>query len=269
MKYAIIKHRIFEIIETPTESNKASKIFDVTSITLILLNLGIVIAETFALPDAVQGILQYIEIISIAFFTMEYILRLVTSDLKYPELSKFKSRVRYMFSFLAIIDLLSILPFYIPMLIPVDLRVLRTLRIFRIFRILKINRYTNALTTIGQVFKNKASQLISSCCVVFVLMLIAAILMFNIENAAQPDTFKNAFDAIWWAVATLTTVGYGDIYPVTDAGKILSSIIAILGIGFVAVPTGIITAGFQEELSKNDTEEKEKKYCPYCGEKLE
>ena len=144
------------------------------------------------------------------------------------------------------------------------------LRIIRLFRVFKINRYTNALVSIAKVFKNKQSELLSSIFVVLLLMIVASVLMYGVENKAQPEVFRNAFDALWWALATLTTVGYGDIYPITVLGKILSAIIAILGIGLVAVPTGIISAGFMENM--NQTKEKckpeEFKYCPYCGKEL-
>lgn len=175
---------------------------------------------------------------------------------------------------MAIIDLLAVLPFYIPFLIPIDLRVLRTLRVIRLLRLFKVNRYTSALSTIADVFKKKANQLISSMIVVSLLMVIASVLMYNVENAVRPDKFQNAFSGLWWAVATLTTVGYGDIYPVTAAGKILSAIIALLGIGLVAVPTGIISAGFTENLQEKQKEKEkeeadEKKFCPYCGKKIE
>ena len=168
---------------------------------------------------------------------------------------------------MALIDLLAILPFYLPFIIPIDLRVLRMLRMVRLFRVFKVNRYTNALTSIGAVFKEKKNQLLSSIFVVMVLMVIASVLMYNIENEVQPEAFSNAFSALWWAVATFTTVGYGDVYPITTAGKILSALIAFLGIALVAVPTGIISAGFMEQIGK-DKDEIEKEYCPYCGRKL-
>lgn len=189
-------------------------------------------------------------------------------DMLRPDLSPARARLCYMVSFMAVIDLLSILPFYISF-IPVDLRVLRMLRIVRLFRVFKINRYTTALASIGSVFKAKKQQLFSSVFVVLLLMVIAAVLMYNIENAAQPETFDNAFSALWWAVATFTTVGYGDIYPVTAAGKILSAIIAILGIGLVAVPTGIISSGFIEQMDSGEPETDQKHFCPYCGHKLD
>ncbi len=262
-----IKQRIYNIINDNDKKNTIGNIFDGIIITLIIINIITVIAETFRLPESVKNIFNIIEIVSVIIFTAEYILRVWTADLIYKKLNPVKARLKYIFSFMAIIDLLAILPFYIPFIIPVDLRVLRALRIIRLLRIFKVNRYTSALSTIAEVLKRKKSQLISSILVVFLLMIVSSVLMYNIENTAQPDTFKNAFSALWWAVATFTTVGYGDIYPVTVLGKILSAVIAILGIGLVAVPTGIISAGFMEQIEKSDDDDK-KEYCPYCGHKL-
>ena len=262
-----IKRRVYDILEYSESGNKVGKTFDVFIIILIIINVITVIVDTFETPERVKLCLRYIEIVSVIIFTVEYLARLWTCDLKQPDLPIIKSKIKYVFSFMAIIDLLAILPFYLPMIITVDLRVLRMLRIIRLFRIFKISRYTNALNTIATVFKNKASQLISSMAVVLMLMLMASVIMYNVEHEAQPDQFKDVFQAMWWAVATLTTVGYGDIYPVTVLGKFLSAVIALLGIGLVAVPTGIITAGFSEIVTqKNDDE---KMFCPYCGHKLD
>jgi voltage-gated potassium channel len=136
-------------------------------------------------------------------------------------------------------------------------------------RILKVNRYTDALSAVGDVLKRKASQLVSSMLVVLVMMIIASVLMYYIEYEAQPEVFENAFSGVWWAVATLTTVGYGDIYPITAPGKMLSTVISLLGIGLVAVPTGIISAGFLEQMNLDaDKSGEEARYCPHCGKKL-
>ncbi len=267
-----IKDRIFEIITSPEKPSKASKIFDIFIICLIILNVITVIADTFKLPAWAGNIMWWIEVVSVVIFTIEYLLRIYVADLLFPELGPVRSRLRYLRSFMAVIDLLAILPFYIPYLIPIDLRVLRMLRIIRLLRIFKINRYTSALSTIVEVFRRKKHELLSSIAIVTMLMIIAAVLMYNIENEAQPDSFENAFAALWWAVATLTTVGYGDIYPVTVLGKILSAVIALLGIGLVAVPTGIISSGFvesmEEKKNKKENEHDEKCFCPYCGKKL-
>lgn len=264
-----LKQRVFEIVQANKDEDKISKIFDISIIALIIVNVVIIIADTFQLPKWCSNIFNSVEIFSVIIFTIEYICRLWTADLLYPDLPPSKARIKYIFSFMALIDLLAILPFYIPFIIPIDLRALRMLRIIRLFRIFKMNRYTSALHTISDVFKNKKSQLLSSLFVVALLMIIASVLMYNIENNAQPEAFGNVFSALWWAVATLTTVGYGDIYPITPLGKILSAIIALLGIGLVAVPSGIISAGFTEIINKDDENiEDEKKYCPYCGKKL-
>ena len=269
-KYQKFKLRVFEIIEAGEKGDIASKIFDVFIIFLIIVNLFVIFIETFSISELMRNIIYGIEIFSVIVFTIEYLLRIWTAPLLFPEKSPAKARLKYIFSFMAIIDLLAILPFYIPYIIPIDLRVLRAFRVIRLFRIFKINRYTHALSMIAQVFKNKAAQLISSVLVVALLMMIASVLMYNIEYSEQPEAFSNAFDTMWWAVATLTTVGYGDIYPVTVAGKLLSTVIAFLGIGMVAVPTGIITAGFTELTDKNKNEEKEQKsFCPYCGHKID
>lgn len=262
-----IKKAIFNTIRDDDKNGIAGNIFDGIIISLIIVNVITVIAETFTLPALLRDILYYIEIISIVVFSIEYIARVYTSDLLYSNISPMRARIKYIFSFMALIDLLAILPFYLPFIIPIDLRVLRMLRMVRLFRVFKVNRYTNALTSIGAVFKEKKNQLLSSIFVVMVLMVIASVLMYNIENEVQPEAFSNAFSALWWAVATFTTVGYGDVYPITTAGKILSALIAFLGIALVAVPTGIISAGFMEQIGK-DKDEIEKEYCPYCGRKL-
>ena len=270
------KTRVFQIIEPAENGDLIGRVFTFLIIALIVLNISMVIAETFTLPASVISVFNVIEIVSVVIFTLEYLLRVWTADMLRPDLSPVKARLRYIFSFMALMDLFAILPFYVPFIIPVDLRVLRTLRVTRLLRLFKVNRYTSALSTIGRVFKKKASQLIASMFIVSLLMIIAAVLMYNIENAAQPNVFHNAFDSLWWAVTTLTTVGYGDIYPITAAGKILSSVIAILGIGLIAVPTGIISAGFMETINETNAAPQdsapethdEKCYCPYCGKRL-
>lgn len=262
------KKRLFEIIQSANDNDVASKIFDIGIICLIIINVILVIADTFDLPPVIGKISSITELISVIIFSIEYVCRLFTSDLLYPDLKPYKARIKYIFSFMALIDLFAILPFYIPFIIKVDLRVLRILRIIRLFRVFKINRYTSALSAIAMVFKRKKNQLISSIFVVLLLMVIASVLMYNVEHDAQPEAFSNAFSALWWAVATLTTVGYGDVYPVTVFGKILSAVIAILGIGLVAVPTGIISAGFMETIEDDKSIGDEKQYCPYCGKKI-
>jgi len=187
---------------------------------------------------------------------------------------------------MAVIDILAIIPFYIPFALPVNLMILRMLRLLRLLRIMKMNRYTGALVLIKNVITRQAPQLISSLFAVFLLLVLASLLVHSVEYDAQPDVFENAFSGLWWAMATLTTVGYGDITPVTGIGKFLGTIIALLGIGLVAVPTGIISVGFIEVMNEEkerkekemlinaETKEPEKEkdpqeakryFCSYCG----
>ena len=270
--YENAKKRTFEILEKSQKGDILSTIFDYFIVILISLNVVSVFIETFDLSVYLNNFLRKFEIFSIIIFTIEYILRLWTSTLLYPDKNSFVARIKYIFSLMAIIDLVSILPFYLPFFFNVDLRVLRALRLFRLLRILKVNRYTHAMQKVLFVIKNKSTELISSIFVIFILMLISSVLMYSVESPVQPEVFKNGFSGLWWAVATFTTVGYGDIYPITSVGRLLSAIIALLGIGLVAVPTGIVTSGFMEANSKEDDEnsqQDEKHFCPYCGKNLD
>jgi voltage-gated potassium channel len=237
---------------------------------LIVLNVIFVILEPSFNDPMVLRVFRLFETFSVIVFTIEYLLRVWVSDLQKPNLKPWKARLLFIISAMAIIDLLAILPFYLPFVVAVDLRVLRMLRLMRLTRILKINRYTKAMTVLTTVLKNKKEQLLSSFFVALLLLVLSSVLMYNAEHAAQPEMFFSIIHTMWWAVATLTTVGYGDIYPVTEIGKILAALIAIIGIGIVAIPTGIIAAGFTEAIDhKEDQEETLKKYCPYCGKSVE
>jgi voltage-gated potassium channel len=265
-----LRWKIYNLIRDDDENNLVSNMFDGCIITLIVINVLLVILDTFDMPPVYQIISAKIEVVSVIIFTVEYLLRLWTATYIYPDKQPTMARLRYFVSFMAIIDFLAILPFYIPFVIPVDLMILRALRMVRLMRLFKVNRYTDSMKIIGNVFREKSAQLVSSFFVIFILMIIASVLMCDIEKAAQPDKFNNAISGLWWAVATFTTVGYGDIYPITTFGKFLSGIIAILGIGLVAVPTGIISAGFVEQIERKKEEKAETKhYCPYCGKKLD
>jgi voltage-gated potassium channel len=239
-------------------------LFNYFIISLIFINIFTLLFESFS--DKFINIFDLIEFFTVVVFTIEYLCRLWTADLLYTNLGFFKCRVKFIFSFLAFIDLLAILPFLLPMIIPTSLISIRSLRLIRLFRLLKLTRHTDALITIAIVLKNKSYQLISAFIIVFIIILIASIVMYNIEYTAQPSVFNNAFSGFWWAIATITTVGYGDIYPITTIGKILSSIISFLGIALVAIPTGIISAGFNELTTKENTDKFT--FCPFCGKKL-
>ncbi|MCL1948428.1 MAG: ion transporter [Turicibacter sp.] len=250
------RDRIYRIFLSEKDKHLSALIFEWGIIALVVLSVLSVFVDTFeGIPLAVAWASLYLDYFSVIVFTIEYALRVWTAPCRFPSLSPKKARLKYIFSFMAMADLLAILPFYIPFLISVDLRVLRLFRLLRILRMLKINRYTDALATVSRVVKAKVNQLVSSMFVMLILLVIASLLVYYFENPAQPEVFRNAFSGLWWAIVTLTTVGYGDIYPITASGKVLSAIVSILGIGFVAIPTGIISSGFVENINQTRDEE--------------
>ncbi len=235
--------------------------------TLIIINVIAIILESYnGIYDQYHLFFTYLEFFSIIFFTIEYVIRVWIADMIYPELSATKARLKYMTSFMGLIDLISILPFYLPFILKIDLRIVRVLRLFRLLRILKLNRHFKSLRIIRSVIVKTKNEIIVTAFLVFILLILASTLMYNIENKAQPDAFQNIGQALWWAVATLTTVGYGDIYPITGLGKLMSAVIALLGIGFVALPTGIISSAYIDEIRKSKAQEK--CFCPHCNNEI-
>lgn len=247
-----IQRRIFEIIEPAENGDNHSQFFDRFIIILIVANIVSVILESFPNVSMKYGeALSIFEAVSVAIFTIEYIFRLVTAAYKYPSSSNLKSIFRFVLSPMALVDLFAILPFYIPLIIRVDLRFLRILSLTRLLRILKVNRYSKSLQLLGRVLKRKKEELVVTLFVTMILMLLAASIMYHVEADVQPNSFPNIIASFWWAIATLTTVGYGDVYPITILGKTLAGVIALLGIGLVALPTGIISSGFMEEFNES------------------
>ena len=258
-RYKAFKKRVFEIISKAEDGDLASSIFDWSIMLLIALSIISIILESFSsIYSKWHSTFQIFEYISVVVFTVEYILRIWTADLLYPD-SK-HPRLKYIFSFMAIIDLLAILPFYLPF-ISADLRFLRMMRLFRLFRLLrvfKLGRYFEALQIIMRVIKTSGPQLIMSVALCFFVMLFSAIIMYTVENPVQPEQFPNVVSSLWWAMCTLTTVGYGDVYPITAVGKFFASVISLVGIGIIAIPTGIIAAGFNHAIDKTQEDKDEK-----------
>ncbi|MBR3017718.1 MAG: ion transporter [Clostridia bacterium] len=265
----ITKQRIFEIISKADEGDKASRIFDGMIMALICLSIISIVLESFSsLALKYRLVFRIFEGISVTVFTVEYICRIWTADLLYP--NEKHPRLKYIASFMAVIDLLAILPFFIPF-ISVDLRFLRMVRLLRLFRLLrvfKLNRYFEAFTILNTVIKQSASQLVISIFLCFFVMLFSAIIMYTVENPVQPEQFPNVVRSLWWAMCTLTTVGYGDVYPITPVGRLFASVISLVGIGIIAIPTGIIAAGFSAVINEKGEKEEPKPYCPYCGHRI-
>jgi voltage-gated potassium channel len=263
-----MKQKIYHLVEKGSHGSKINLLFDYFIIVLIIFNVIAIALDTLAgLSVQFLRILKIFEIVSIGIFTIEYLMRLYVSDITYPAKSKVASVLKFIVSPFGIIDLLAILPFYIPFIIKVDLRFLRILRLVRFFRIFKISRYNSTLKLIRDVIKEKRAELGMTAFIATLFLLISAFLMYHVENPVQPDKFPDIISSIWWAIATLTTIGHGDIYPITTMGKIISGVVAVFGIGLIALPTGIISAGFVEKInqSKND---KKSNICPHCGKEL-
>ena len=249
------KKRVFEIISKAESGDRASQIFDWSIMALIALSILSIVLESFSgLNDKYHTVFHVFETVTVVVFSIEYLLRIWTADLLYPEAKH--PRLKYIFSFMAVIDLLAILPFYLPF-ISADLRFLRMMRLFRLFRLLrvfKLGRYFEALQIIVRVIRTSGPQLIMSVVICFFVMLFSAIIMYTVENPVQPEQFPNVISSLWWAICTLTTVGYGDVYPVTHVGRLFASVISLVGIGIIAIPTGIIAAGFNQVISKEQKE---------------
>lgn len=270
----VLNKRLMVLMRADTQKAKPgdipSQVFDHSIEVLIVLNIAAVILESFSnIKTTYSHLFTTFELLSVIIFTAEYILRVWTADLRFPKKTKLKARITFIFSGMAIIDILAILPFYVPLTLRIDLRILRILRLTRILRVLKLGRYSKSLALIGRVLKRSKADLAVTLFVTFLLLLLASSLMYFVENPAQPEKFPNIVASAWWTIITLTTVGYGDVYPITVLGKILGGIIALLGIGLVALPTGIISSGFMEEIKSNNlkgaSKIQDRITCPHCG----
>ena len=244
----MFRKRIFSIIEKSDGKDIVSSIYDYFMIVVIIASL---VPLAFKSENKVFFI---IDKVTVVIFIIYYLLRWITADYKF-EKKGIVSFVRYPFSFMAIIDLISILP---SLTVINDglkvLRVLRMIRALRVFRVFKAMRYSKSFEIIGNVLRSSKDSLIAVCALASGYIVISALIVFNVE----PDSFENFFDAVYWATVSLTTVGYGDIYPVSDVGRVITMISSVFGIAIVALPAGIITAGYMNEIDKKKTDEQNK-----------
>ncbi len=248
------RKRLFEIVEVGNNLDYASRFYDFLNTFLIIMNLTVSILYTFDFIKARYGLLlTSLERITVVTFLIDYIFRILTAKYLYPKLTEPKAILKYALSFTGLVDLLSFIPYYLPFFFPSGAIAFRMFRIVRIFRLFRITAYYDSLNIITDVIVSKRQQLFSSVFLVSVLMLASSLCMYSLEHEAQPEVFSNAFSGIWWSVSTILTVGYGDIYPITPMGQFFSIIIAFLGVGMVAIPTGIISAGFVEQYSRIKT----------------
>ncbi|NDP48833.1 MAG: ion transporter [Sulfuriferula multivorans] len=260
-----IRNRVHEAL-SGTSTDRLTRLVSVALIALILLNVLAVMAESVESVRMEYGAwLTGFEWVSVAVFSLEYLLRLWSCT----SLPRFKNpvtgRVRYIFTPMAIIDLLAILPALL-MWTGVDLRVLRILRLTRMLRLAKLGRYSKALQMMGEVARQKREELVLSLMLMLLMLVVASSLIYLVENEQQPDVFSSIPASMWWGITTLTTVGYGDAYPMTVMGKLLGAAIAVMGIGLFALPAGIIASAFVELQSQQKAVASS--VCPHCEKPL-
>lgn len=280
-----LRKKLFILIDENNEAgSKWNHKFSLFIMILIVFSIIAVMIDSDAiLSKKYKSALFGFEAIAVAVFTFEYLSRIITADLQYTEKKSYgRAVLKYMLTPMAIIDILAILPFYIEltqsllvyfgMRSVVDLRFVRVLRLMRLLRIFKMNRYNDSMKLISEVLKEEKEKLLLTIFITFILLILSSALIYTVEQeGAHADQFPNMYSSMWWAIATLTTVGYGDVYPVTALGKILAGVIALLGIGLVALPTGILSSAFVERINDQKAQKERENVictCPNCGEKF-
>ncbi len=245
---ATFRKRVFHTVQIGTKDDLPSRAFDFFLVVVIIFNVVAMFMETFDRFESIMTGLRIVEWVTTAVFVVEYLLRIWTADFLYPSLTRKKAIGRFVVSFDGIVELLTILPmFFLSGFI-----VFRMLRVVRIFHLFRINNQYDSFNVITSVLYEKRNQIFSSMFILVILMFGSSLCMYSVEHEAQPEEFKNAFSGIWWSVSALLTVGYGDVTPITNMGRFMGIIIEFLGVGVVAIPTGIISAGFVEQYSNKE-----------------
>jgi len=266
--YHAVKRNVHSLLHPEIGNTKWDKILNAFIITLIILNVIAVSLETVvAIHEPYAEFFSIFDTISVIIFTIEYILRIwsINHDKKYAH--SLKGRLKYLVSTEALIDLLAILPFYVHVIVGLDLRILRLLRLLRFLRLFRLTSYMKSAKIVKNVFKSRASDLKLSLVLISILIILASCLVYFAEHSSQPEVFTSIPATFWWAVITVTSVGYGDMIPVTIIGKLLTGIITLSGLAIFALPAGIVTAGFLEEMRKGKLPKNH--VCPHCGEPLD
>ena len=261
-----VKQRLHEILERAEDDNLLSRSVDTFLVALILSNIVVVILESMAaLQREYSQFFHRFDLVSVVIFTAEYVMRMWVCTVRDEYKGAVRGRLRYAVSPMAIVDLVAIVPFYLPLLFTFDLRILRLFRLLRLLRIIKVARYSSSLRLFQQVYVMKKSELTMCFFAILFLLVVSSSLIFFAEHEAQPEAFSSIPASMWWGVATLTTVGYGDMYPITPLGKFLGSVIALLGIGLFALPAGILGSGFVVAMRRTPSS---RFFCPHCGEEI-
>ncbi len=224
---------------------------DRSILLLILLSvLGIILDTIPTVHTAIGNYIYTFDTFSVIIFTLEYILRLLVADISHPATTRWHSILRFMTSTYGLIDLMAILPFYLPLFFTIDLRFLRMIRLVRILRILKVNRYNNSMHLVGSVIKEKRYELLVTSFVALIVIIISTLLMYSLEGPEQSGAFPNLFAAFQWTLGTMASIGSNNLFPSTATGHVIGGIIGFFSIGLVALPTSIIGAGFIERVEQ-------------------
>lgn len=264
-----LKAVIFSILETDSHKTIIGKAVNFIIVSLIVLNILAVILSTVD-SIAIQHAKWFddLEYWSFVVFSTEYVLRVWVSNVRRGYHHPFYGRLKYMLTPMAIIDLLSIIPFFLVISTQIDIRFITIMRFMRLLRIFKLKRYSHALHTLGKVIAEKKEELVIIFISILVLLVMSASLMYLIEHHAQPEKFSSIPATMWWAVTTLTTVGYGDMVPITPFGKVLSAFISMLGIAMFALPAALMSSGFTEQIQLQRRRRKIHR-CPHCHQEID
>lgn len=262
-----LRKRVYEWLEPGEQGHALEYAFDYLLILMILSSVVVVVLESMPEMESLDGVLANAERFLVYFFSVEYGLRLWTCTEAGVYGTGWRARIRYALSPMALIDLAAIAPYYLLPLMSSNAVVMRLLRIFRLVRVLKFGRYHRSIGILGRVLRLRRAELAVSLFLVLALVTITSTLMYAVEHDAQPKAFASIPAAMWWGVVTLTTVGYGDVYPVTAAGKLVAGVSVLLGVGLFAIPAGLLASGFTEELAREKASVECEK-CPHCGKEL-
>jgi voltage-gated potassium channel len=241
-----LRRKVYQVLEGDSDDQPAARTLNYFLFALIIGNVVALVLGSEAYIAARYGPwLNAFEWVSVVLFTLEYAARIWVAIERPRYRRPLLGRLRYMLTPLALVDLVAILPFYLAFVFPVDLRFMR---VFRLFLIFKLGRYHASMSLLARVVRNESGPIAAALFVLGMLLVVAASFGYLAEHEAQPEAFANMFDAMWWAVVTMTTVGYGDIVPVTPLGKMIGAVIAVIGLGMVALPAGLLASGFSEQL---------------------
>jgi voltage-gated potassium channel len=261
----VLKRRIYELLEAEPPVSAAARTLRMGILALIFLSVAALVLESVEpIRSRAGGVFVAFDVLVVAVFTAEYLARLwvITEEPRFGH--PLWGRLRWMATPFALIDLLAILPFYLPF-VTADLRVLRLARMLRLARVARLARYSRAAQVMMETVRDKRDDLSVSLGLILVMLLIASSLMYYAEHEAQPQAFASIPDAMWWGIVTLTTVGYGDAYPVTLLGRLMGAATAVLGILMLALPTAILSSGFLERMHRDERTRK----CPHCGKEVD